>query len=164
MASHSEMREILVAIEAVRKELKTLLIEVDLSEPIFIHSPYVSRQAQTWHGLEIDLGRVLEHAKSYNSEVRESLYQRSLETSGIGALIAKNSGKPAPKPKAKAHPNLQKAYDFIKAQGPVKAALVCRKIDVESSTFRTHYVPKLKEMGVKNDGHGYYVPPEETAE
>ncbi len=33
-------------------------------------------------------------------------------------------------------------------------------MDITTATFRTHYVPLLKEQGVENDkdGDGYYIP------
>jgi hypothetical protein len=55
------------------------------------------------------------------------------------------------------------ALTIIKEEGPIKGILVARKLNIVETTFRKHYVPALKRMGVMNDqtGDGYYVPVQE---
>ncbi len=50
-----------------------------------------------------------------------------------------------------------KAFEFIKERGPVKAILVANHIGIGESTFRTHYLPALRDHGVRHDGDGYIV-------
>ena len=39
-----------------------------------------------------------------------------------------------------------------------KAATIAKAIGVQATTFRKHYVPVLKSLGIRNDGDGYYDP------
>jgi hypothetical protein len=51
------------------------------------------------------------------------------------------------------------ALQIIEQEGPIQGKALAKRINVEFSTFRKHIVPPLKAVGVKNDGHGYYVAP-----
>ena len=48
-----------------------------------------------------------------------------------------------------------KAVQYVKQKGPIKGLAIARHIRVEESTFRTHYVPKLKKLGVVSTEDGY---------
>jgi hypothetical protein len=51
------------------------------------------------------------------------------------------------------------AFQIVKEEGPIQGKALAKRIDLEFSTLRRHIVPKLKALGVKNDGNGYYVAP-----
>ena len=55
----------------------------------------------------------------------------------------------------KKNPKVFNALGFIKDKGPIKGLLIARHIMVKMSTFRSHYVPKLKELGVISTDDGY---------
>jgi len=50
------------------------------------------------------------------------------------------------------------ALAFIREKPNSKAVTIASHIGVEEPTFRSNYVPVLKDRGVKNDGEGYYLP------
>ena len=55
-------------------------------------------------------------------------------------------------------PKQQRALELIrKHDGPIKGVLLARKLEIEESTLRKHYIPVLKGHGVKNNGDGYYI-------
>ena len=49
------------------------------------------------------------------------------------------------------------ALEFIRVTGPKKAVLIARHVEIEESTFRTHYLPKLRYYGVISTDDGYVV-------
>ena len=103
-----------------------------------------------------------------NAEIRDEELRAHLYTDGINEILAADSSEPTEEEEldfgalfAPEHPKVYKALGFIKEKGPVKGLVVARHIDVSPERFRSHYVPKLKKLGVKNNkrGDGYYVPP-----
>ncbi|MCX7408759.1 MAG: hypothetical protein NTZ32_11825 [Planctomycetales bacterium] len=103
-----------------------------------------------------------------------------LEPLSDGLKAVSEPSEPPPIPDAIQHPlneshtpkraslheqKLTKALSHIREKGPICGASVASYIDVEEGTFRRHYVPDLKERGVKNDGAGgggYYLPSRST--
>jgi hypothetical protein len=59
--------------------------------------------------------------------------------------------------------NQEKALNYIKANPGSKAIVISRNVGIAESTFLTHYVPKLKQHGVCNEGDGYVWRPFEPA-
>jgi hypothetical protein len=62
---------------------------------------------------------------------------------------------------------IYKAIEFIKhrqreGKGPTKGTLIAIHIGVQESTFRSNYQPELRDLGVDNDGDGYYFPDHPT--
>lgn len=53
----------------------------------------------------------------------------------------------------------QAAFDLIAVEGPIMGEDICRRVGIKSlSTFTSHYVPALKDHGVRNRrGAGYYL-------
>jgi hypothetical protein len=49
------------------------------------------------------------------------------------------------------------ALEVIEKDGPILGKALAKRINLEFATLRRHIVPKLKPLGVKNDGHGYYL-------
>jgi hypothetical protein len=67
--------------------------------------------------------------------------------------------KPTAEPATDENPKLADAIEFIKASGPVKGELVANKINVKLPTFRTHYVKKLRTLGIVSGKDGYCYDP-----
>lgn len=52
----------------------------------------------------------------------------------------------------------QQAFDLIKnSPNPIKGAVLASKLEIDETTFRKHYVSRLRPHGVRNDGSGYYI-------
>jgi len=152
MIFHSDMALILDRINEVRSELQTLVIS--RSRPS--GWPWYDDCAERWEELSANLIASLENAERSNEELRKSLYARSMSQ-----LVARSHPKVhKKKPIPKVPPKVQKALDFIRQRGRVKGLLVAKHIEVSYPRFRSHYVPKLKVLGVMNDqqGDGYYFP------
>ena len=49
------------------------------------------------------------------------------------------------------------ALQVIEKDGPILGKALAKRINLEFATLRRHIVPKLKPLGVKNDGQGYYL-------
>jgi hypothetical protein len=58
----------------------------------------------------------------------------------------------------------QDAYDLIAREGPLQGNQIVKRLGIPSeSSFTAHYVPALKQHGVKNRrGRGYYIDPPPT--
>jgi hypothetical protein len=154
--------KVLEKIERVRTALMDLAISIDRpsSEPWY-------GCAEGWEWIGNELAQSLDNAASDDEELREFLYQRAIK--GFGGPVRSRADYAAmlldaadSEPEQRLHPKVKMALDFIKARGPVKAIVVANHIGVSSTGFRSRYVPKLKALGVRNDGHGdgYYFPTE----
>jgi hypothetical protein len=155
---------ILKTIESVREALKDLAISIDRHS----ESPWHDCEDR-WHLLGDDLLESLEDAARFEPELREVLYQRAIaglppterqreETSRRAVQLLESTEDDEAAPEQIIPAKVRMALEFIKAKGPVKAVLVANHIDISHPGFRTRYVPKLKALGVKNDGDGYYYP------
>ncbi len=56
-------------------------------------------------------------------------------------------------------PKEQAALKLIREEGPIGGKTLALRLDLAESTIRRHIIPRLKGLGVQNDGHGYYVAP-----
>ena len=53
----------------------------------------------------------------------------------------------------------QKALDYVKRRGRAKGISIANHIGVSEPAFRSRYVKKLRQFGLRNnqDGEGYYI-------
>jgi hypothetical protein len=158
MKYRSELAEILEEIDKVRSALTDLVMAIDrpTSDPWYEYG-------ERWERVGNSLASTLESAARNDDELRQILYSRAV--SGIAARSNHTPDLPSdiapPPPKPAVSPKVQKAIDYIRSKGPVKALSIARHIGLKGDAgFRKHYVPKLKALGVKNDGNGYYLPPD----
>jgi hypothetical protein len=146
MKFHSEMHEVIKSINGVRGGLRDLVIAINRPG----ESDWWTHDGH-WHELGERLDASLKDADRINTELRQALYLK-----GIRALLARTKA-PATKPD-QIPVKVQKALDYIKERGHVKGLLVAKHIQVSYARFRSNYVPKLRALGVVNEGEGYCLP------
>ena len=107
-------------------------------------------------------GRFSEDPNKPNSELSLEEFTELIHAAGIAdnpIEIARTRGPVWPGDRGKLRKKQLAALEIIERDGPVSGKVLAKRIKVEETTFRRHYVPVLKAFGVTNDGDGYYVAP-----
>ncbi len=158
MTYHSEVETLLTSVNELRRRFEEIVISEHRGSDI---DAVADIYGTGWNRAVIKLQLALGYVATDVPEVRQALYQRGLQqirnTEGFGA-----DSPTEPNHKPRIAPKVQQALDYIKLHGPVKGILVARHIKVSYPRFRSVYRRRLGDLGVRNDGKGYYV--DETAD
>lgn len=154
MTYPSELGRIVVALSKTREALEDLVRAMG--------KPSSSRPwwdcLERWDDIEEGLELVLQWAEDENRDLSQRNYMQSLAGLSVAKPSTVKATQATPEAAASISPKVQQAIDFIREKGPIKGLSVASHIGVHPTTFRKYYSPRLKALGVKNDGQGYYVP------
>ena len=121
-----------------------------------LNSGMFGRHDDDWSKINFELHRLINCCAQENPDIQEVVYQRALDGIEIAAL------KPPNETQADVLPKLSKkkrrALEIIIKDGPILGRQIAQLLDIEESTFYTHYIKDLRLHGVRNDevGQGYY--------
>lgn len=91
---------------------------------------------------------------------KKSLVAFSSEQSSRLESASRNEFQVNPQPNRSS--KLQRALEFVKDRGPIKGLAIAKHLNIEESTFRKHYAPKLRDRGVISTDDGYVYEPSDS--
>ena len=141
----------------VHPELETLVSHVSKLERLFqrtvilVNSGSGISIADEWTEPMKQLESLLASVAVDDLEVSRYLYNKSLKRQREGTIAdTLNAGRELTRKQ-------QRVFDCIKEHGPITAKQIAEKLGIASSTVASHFIPRLRRFGVRNDRNGYYV-------
>jgi len=120
---------------------------------VLVDSQYAEQHAQELAEAEAEVDALAAADLAANAVSRDA--DRGEQPGAVTPAVT-----PPPKTPARARVSeakVERALEFIRQKPGSKAVIIAGHIDVGEPTFRSNYVPVLKDRGVKNDGEGYYI-------